>query len=71
MWHYENLTDRELTNIGSSRFGEVLLPIEEIGRDEYVKALRAYDKYLELKAAGQLFKPEKINSIPYFRRSTW
>lgn len=66
MWHYENLTDRELTNIGRSRFGEVLLPIEEIGRDEYIKALRDYDKYLELKAAGQLFKPEKIKQYPLF-----
>ncbi|MFH1648451.1 MAG: hypothetical protein ABIA11_01805 [Patescibacteria group bacterium] len=43
-WHYENLTDEELQRIATVRFGKILKPVSEIGREVVIDELRAYDR---------------------------
>jgi hypothetical protein len=47
--HYENLTDKEIQNIAKARFGEVLRPLSEIGRESVIEELEAYDRFLKMK----------------------
>jgi hypothetical protein len=46
-WHYENLTNEELQRIATARFGNVLRPLKEIGREAVIEELRKYDIFLE------------------------
>lgn len=48
-WHYENLTDEEIQNIAKTRFGEVLRPLSEIGRESVIEELKAYDRFLTIR----------------------
>ena len=50
MWHYENLNDIELQRVANSVFGDVLKPIDEIGRDAVIDELKKYDEF-KLKTA--------------------
>lgn len=52
-WHYENLTDEEIQNIATVRFGAVLRPLKEIGRAAVIEELRAYDRFIEEKRANK------------------
>ena len=54
-WHYENLTDEELQRIAAARFGKVLKPISEIGREAVIDELKAFDRInwlLKIKEKG-------------------
>lgn len=54
-WHYENLTDEELQKIATLRFGEMLRPVSEIGREAVIEELKAYDRInslLKIKEKG-------------------
>ena len=53
-WHYENLTNEELQRIAIARFGIVLKPLKDIGREAVIEELKEYDRYLELKEQGKL-----------------
>jgi hypothetical protein len=46
--HYENLTDEEIQNVAKARFGEVLRPLSEIGRESVIEELEAYDRFLKI-----------------------
>jgi hypothetical protein len=48
-WHYENLKNKELQRIAVVRFGNMLRPLNEIGREAVIKELKKYDKFLEMK----------------------
>ena len=51
-WHYENLKNEELQRIAISRFGNVLRPLKEIGREAVIKELKQHDKFLVMKKGG-------------------
>jgi hypothetical protein len=46
-WHYENLKNEELQRIAFTRFGNVLRPLKEIGREAVIEELKKYDEFLE------------------------
>ena len=48
-WHYENLKNIELQRIAIVRFGNMLRPLNEIGREAFIQELKKYDKFLEMK----------------------
>ena len=48
-WHYENLNNNELQRIAIVRFGNMLRPLNEIGREVVIEELKKYDKFLEMK----------------------
>lgn len=51
-WHYENLTNKELQRIAIARFGNVLKPFSEIGREAVIEELKKYDWFFESKKKG-------------------
>jgi len=52
-WHYENLKNEELQRIAIARFGNVLRPLKEIGREAVIKELKQYDKFLVMEKGGK------------------
>lgn len=56
-WHYENLTNEELQRIAIARFGNVLRPLREIGREAVIDELKSHDRF------ANLHKSEKSYSI--------
>ena len=46
---YDNLTNEELQRIAVARFGNVLRPLKEIGRESVIEELKAYDRFLRIK----------------------
>jgi hypothetical protein len=52
-WHYENLENEELQRIAIARFGNVLRPLKEIGREAVIKKLKQYDKFLVMEKGGK------------------
>ena len=47
-WQYENLSNEELQRIAVARFGCVLRPLKEIGRQAVIEELKAHDNFSEL-----------------------
>jgi hypothetical protein len=54
-WQYENLSNEELQRIAVARFGCVLRPLSEIGRQAVIEELKAHDKFPELNQTGRTF----------------
>jgi hypothetical protein len=48
-WHYENLKNKELQRIAIVRFGNMLRPLNEIGREAVIEELKKFDNFLEMK----------------------
>ena len=51
-WHYENLKNEELQRIAIARFGTVLRPLKEIGREAVIQELKKCDSFFENKKGG-------------------
>ena len=51
-WHYENLKNKDLQRIATARFGNVLRPLKEIGREAVIRELKQHDKFLVMKKGG-------------------
>lgn len=47
--NYKALDDQVLQNLAQDRFGNVLKPLSEIGREAIIKELQAYDRFQRLK----------------------
>ncbi len=54
-WQYENLSNEELQRIAIARFGCVLRPLSEIGRQAVIEELKADDRFSELKQRGRTY----------------
>ena len=52
-WQYDNLSNEELQRIAIARFGCVLRPLKEIGREAVIRELKAHDRLSELHETGQ------------------
>jgi len=46
---YGNLTNEEVQKIAVARFGNVLRPLKELGREAVIEELKAYDRFLRIK----------------------
>jgi hypothetical protein len=46
-WQYDNLSNEELQRIAIARFGCVLRPLKEIGREAVIRELKAHDRLSE------------------------
>jgi len=45
--NYKALDDQAIQNLAHARFGEVLRPLKEIGREAVIEELKAYDRFIE------------------------
>jgi hypothetical protein len=55
-------TDEEIQNVAKARFGEVLRPLAEIGRESVIEELEAYDRFLKMKEERSIKWQELIKS---------
>ncbi len=53
-WQYENLTNEELQRIANARFGSVLRPLREIGREAVIIELLANDRLQDAESSVNL-----------------
>lgn len=54
--NYKTLSDEDLQGIATTRFGNVLRPLEAIGRLALIEELKAWDRFVALKKKNKEVK---------------